>query len=135
MKEKLKCRLYIGFLTSFFLYSMVIYMLPMETRGGQSSTLLAGKAIWQQKNCGACHQLYGLGGFLGPDITNVYSTPEKGPEYIKVFVKAGTPVMPSFDLSDAEVESLLLFLQHVDASGQSDPKIFKRNLDGTIERE
>ncbi len=133
MKEKLKYALHIILLLSFFMYSTMVYKLPLKTVVGQSHDMMAGKAIWQKKNCGACHQLYGLGGFLGPDITNVYSAPGKGPEYIKAFVKTGTQVMPSFNLSDAEFESLLSFLQHIDASGISDPKIFKRHWDGTIE--
>ena len=118
-------------LLAFLMYSFAVYRAPHEMTPGPTDALLAGKKIWQSKNCGACHQLYGQGGFLGPDITNVYST--KGPEYIKAFVKAGTPVMPSFKLSDAEIESLISFLQHTDASGVSDPRIFKYNWNGTIE--
>jgi hypothetical protein len=41
--------------------------------------------------------------------------------------------MPSFELDENEMDNLLAFLQHVDASGKSDPKNFRRNLDGTIE--
>ena len=30
-----------------------------------------GQQIYQQSNCMACHQFYGLGGYMGPDLTNV----------------------------------------------------------------
>ncbi|MCZ6597955.1 MAG: hypothetical protein O7B99_09975, partial [Planctomycetota bacterium] len=30
----------------------------------------AGLAVWRENNCQACHQVYGFGGFHGPDLTN-----------------------------------------------------------------
>ena len=30
----------------------------------------AGRALWHDHNCQTCHQIYGFGGFLGPDVTN-----------------------------------------------------------------
>lgn len=89
--------------------------------------------IWQNKNCGACHQIYGLGGFLGPDLTNTYSAVGKGPLYISAFVENGTPVMPSFQFQEHEMNALLQYMRHVDASGKSDPKQFKISNYGTIE--
>jgi nitric oxide reductase subunit C len=112
---------------------MFIYTQPVVVASQTSADPVMGKMIWQERNCSACHQLYGLGGFLGPDLTNVYSATGKGPLYIKVFVRSGTTVMPSFDLSDKELEHLAAFLAHVDASGKADPKTFKRNVSGTIE--
>jgi nitric oxide reductase subunit C len=89
-----------------------------------------GKQIWQSKNCASCHQLYGLGGHLGPDLTNVYS--KRQAAYISSFLKTGTQVMPNFHLSDAEIEALLAFFEYTDKSGVSDPKSFELNVDGTI---
>ena len=53
---------------------------------------------------------------MGPDLTNVISN--RGPAYARVFVSAGSRRMPDFDLSDAEVESLIEFLEFVDGSGR-----------------
>lgn len=94
---------------------------------------MQGKMIWQEKNCTACHQIYGLGGFLGPDLTNIYSVEGKGPVYIRAFVTAGNPTMPSFQLKEEELTALVEYLRHVDSSGKADPKEFKVNYDGTIE--
>lgn len=129
----MKHKLFAGLLFSFSAYSMFVYTQPAHKYDREISGAEAGKIIWQQNNCVACHQIYGLGGFLGPDLTNVYSAESKGPEYIKAFVRGGTNVMPAFDLSETELEQLVSFLEHVDASGKADPKNFRRNLNGTIE--
>lgn len=132
MKENYKYGLYAGLLLSFSAYTLFVYTQPMDVSHQTSTDPVLGKMIWQEKNCTACHQFYGLGGFLGPDLTNVYSAPGKGPEYIKAFVRSGTTVMPAFDLSESELDKLVSFLEHVDASGEADPKKFNRNLNGTI---
>lgn len=75
--------------------------------------------MWQSKNCQACHQLYGLGGYMGPDLTNIISDSIKGPAYASAFIQSGTAKMPKFNLSAAEVNELLAFLTWVDQSGQS----------------
>ena len=73
----------------------------------------AGKMVWQQYNCNACHQVYGLGGYLGPDLTNVYSN--RGSEYIQAFLKNGTGSMPQFHLTETETSLLLSFLKEIDS--------------------
>ena len=57
-----------------------------------SETILStnGKLIWQKYNCQSCHQIYSLGGYLGPDLTNVYSKYNKSEEVLKHFFKGGT---------------------------------------------
>lgn len=76
-----------------------------------------GMDVWQRSNCTACHQLYGLGGYMGPDLTNVHSA--KGEARIRTFVRYGTGRMPAHDLSDGELDALVAFLAWVDASGRS----------------
>lgn len=76
-----------------------------------------GQTIWQKNNCNNCHQLYGLGGYLGPDLTNIYSNPKKGPQYIKAMLKSGIKSMPEFKFSNQETEALLTFLKEVDKTG------------------
>jgi nitric oxide reductase subunit C len=53
---------------------------------------------------------------MGPDLTNVISA--KGDAYARAFISSGTVRMPDFDLSDAEVDSLVDFLEFVDGSGR-----------------
>lgn len=102
----------------FIIYTISIYLFGTKKEQlPPSEQALAGWHIWQEKNCQGCHQLYGLGGYMGPDLTNTFS--EKGPEYIKVFSKFGSGRMPVFNLSDSEANHVNAFLQWVDKSGKS----------------
>jgi nitric oxide reductase subunit C len=112
-------------------YSLFLYSaLPAKNQYNEVAD--SGKLTWQKYNCNACHQVYGLGGYLGPDITNVYSA--KGAAYIRAFLKTGTNIMPDFHLSEKEINDLTSFMQAIDASGRSDPKTFILHDNGTIEQ-
>ena len=80
---------------------------------------LAGWKTWQAKNCQSCHQIYGLGGYLGPDLTNVARDTAKKEIYLRTFIKYGTGRMPNFHLNDSEVNNLIAFLYWIDKSGKS----------------
>lgn len=119
-------------LMAFLSYTAFLYTnLPVK-KNSATKQEDAGKLVWQKYNCNACHQVYGLGGYLGPDLTNVYS--KRGPAYIQAFLKTGTGAMPQFHLSDKETGAVLSFLKDIDSSGKSDPKTFTLNYDGTIEQ-
>jgi nitric oxide reductase subunit C len=79
--------------------------------------VVAGRNIWQQHNCQACHQLYGLGGYMGPDLTNTIS--KKGEKSAAIFIKYGTGRMPDLHLSDSDVQNLIAYLTWIDKSGES----------------
>lgn len=102
----------------FGFYNFMIY--TGDDSGHQkrlSDKALKGQELWQQNNCFSCHQLYGLGGYLGPDLTNVYSAENKGAEYIKAFLNSGIKAMPKFHFTDEEKEVIVTFLKEVDESG------------------
>ncbi|NOQ72858.1 MAG: c-type cytochrome [Crocinitomix sp.] len=103
----------------FATYNLVLYLQPTSgsTAPLMSETALEGEKIWQENNCTACHQLYGLGGYLGPDLTNIISHPYKGSGYAKAFFNSGVSSMPKFDFSETEKEALVQFLEHVDRTG------------------
>ncbi len=79
--------------------------------------VVTGRDIWQKQNCQTCHQLYGLGGYMGPDLTNIISL--KGEKSAVIFIKYGTGKMPNLQLSDTEVQHLIAYLSWVDKSGVS----------------
>ncbi len=116
----------------FCVYTVILYSKNAEYPNTYGTSSDRGKRIWQEKNCIACHQIYGLGGYLGPDLTNTYS--EKGKNYIMAFLKSGTQVMPDFNLSQTEINDLTEYLKSIDASGTGRPGQLKINYDGTIEQ-
>jgi nitric oxide reductase subunit C len=115
-------RLWIALFTTFLIYTAFVYTScdPGKPEVAHpSSQIVAGWNTWQQKNCQTCHQLYGLGGYMGPDLTNVASDPLKSTQYLFTFIRYGTGKMPNFNLSDTEINNLVAFLKWVDKSGQS----------------
>lgn len=115
-------------ITAFSIYNFTIY--TSKSNYGTihlSERAVNGENVWLKYNCNSCHQLYGLGGYLGPDLTNVYSAKGKGEIFIKAMVNSGIKVMPKFNLSDKEKDDLVQFLKEVDQTGYSP------NTNATIE--
>ena len=108
----------VSLISLFIVYNVIIYT-QKSASSAVSMTIEArqGEQIWQNNNCTSCHQLYGLGGYLGPDLTNVISNPEKGSNYVKAFLNSGVKSMPEFNFSENEKDLLVEFLSHVDKTG------------------
>lgn len=122
MKKTVDTRFYIGFITLlisvFGLYNFTIYTKENSKHTAVlSQKAIEGEMLWQQNNCFSCHQLYGLGGYLGPDLTNVFSTKGKGSDYIKAYLNSGIKTMPHFNFSEKEKQAIVTFLEEVDQSG------------------
>ena len=75
-----------------------------------------GVRLWRSRNCAACHALYGLGGHLGPDLTNVIS--RRGRPYAAYVLSAGKGRMSAYALTESEGDALLDYLESFDALGQ-----------------
>lgn len=134
---KLKARHTFFILSALFLiYSFSIYLKPLSVNDDtkfNKDIAAKGRLVWQNYNCQSCHQLYGLGGYLGPDLTNFISNPQKGETLLRAMVKTGTKQMPAFNLSENEMQELIEFLKSTDASGNADPRAFARTNFGMIE--
>ncbi|MBC5774729.1 cytochrome c [Pontibacter sp. KCTC 32443] len=98
----------------------------------QQELALQGKHIWQKHNCSACHQFYGLGGYIGPDVTNVMSAKGKGESYVRAVLQNGTATMPDFNLSVKDVDALVAFLIEADKTGKSGREHFLADNFGQI---
>lgn len=118
------------FITSNFF----VYRSNAEVRKAEPLSRAAeqGQDLYQRHNCTACHQFYGLGGYLGPDLTNVWSAPNKGPDYIKAMLNSGVKSMPVFQFSDAEKEQLVAYLEAIDRTGTYPNREAKINLLGWV---
>ena len=127
--------IYVLLVMLFLVYSFSIYIKPsysIDLGKNDVNEAAQGRLVWQKYNCQTCHQLYGLGGYLGPDLTNVYSS--KGDTIIRAMLATGSASMPSFNLSNAELNSLIAFFKQTDASGQADYKSFSILPNGMIEQ-
>lgn len=75
-----------------------------------------GKRVWEREACMVCHSIFGLGGHLGPDLTNTVRL--RGDTYLRHVIRNGVARMPSNDrLTDEEVAALIAYLHYVDALG------------------
>lgn len=115
-----KIIIFISLFCSYLVYSSIVY-----TKGTEASTvavnsgaasILNGKKLFQKYNCISCHQLYGLGGYLGPELTNACSDPARGELYMRAFLQAGGTRMPNFHFSAEEVDDIISYLKYVDAT-------------------
>jgi nitric oxide reductase subunit C len=79
-----------------------------------------GLAVWRGNNCQACHQIYGFGGFLGPDLTNRVTEATPDAEF-RAVLDDGARQMPAFRMPAADQEAVLAFLRAVNRTGQSQP--------------
>jgi nitric oxide reductase subunit C len=107
-------------LVSFSVYSFIIY-----TKGTESHIILnekelglvkEGKQIYQQYNCMSCHQIYGLGGYLGPELTTAFSDKHRGEDFMRAFLKSGGRRMPDFKFKPDQIDALISYLKYVDST-------------------
>lgn len=82
----------------------------------QQALIDEGKQLYQQYNCAACHQLYGLGGYLGPELTTAYSDKGRGEGYMRALLISGGQRMPNFHFSNTQVDALIAYLKYVDTT-------------------
>ena len=103
----------------FITYNISLYTQNISSISAhlQSETALKGAHLWQENNCTACHQIYGLGGYLGPDLTNIASNPDKGLDYAIAFFNSGIKSMPQFHFTTEEKDHLATFLNEIDQTG------------------
>ncbi len=117
---------------AFIPYSAYVYTRGTEASNNapMSGEARYGQQLFQEHNCIACHQFYGLGGYMGPDLTNVVSN--RGSAYARAFLMSGTQRMPNFDLSDSELDALVAFLEFVDTTGRYPADEYQVNWFGTV---
>lgn len=111
-----KLLILIVLITFFGVYNYWVYKNSQPlSKPGLTQLALEGQQLWQDNNCNSCHQFYGLGGYLGPDLTNVYST--KGEAYIHAILNSGISTMPQFNFNDEDKQKIITFLKEVDNTG------------------
>lgn len=77
-----------------------------------SADALAGRELWHANACQVCHQIYGQGGFLGPDLTNASSRVDDA--RLARLLKEGSGQMPVFGFTDEQVAHVAAYLKALD---------------------
>ncbi len=112
--------IFISLFVVFVIYSFAVYTKGTDKKIIYSSIgqerINKGKEIFQQYNCISCHQLYGLGGYLGPELTTAWSDKHRGAALMKAFLLNGAIRMPKYNFNEYEIKSLLSFLRYVDST-------------------
>ncbi len=129
-----------AFVFSLMVSLFLVYSFSIYTRGNEkdqsaheiNDTVAKGRLVWQKYNCQSCHQLYGLGGFLGPDLTNLMATPTKNKIFLNAMLLSGIKQMPVFTLSNEELNDLFDFLTDVNKTGKASPSSFEVLPNGMI---
>lgn len=78
-----------------------------------------GKLVYQKYNCTACHQIFGLGGYLGPELTTTMSQEGKGEILANAFLSGGTARMPNLHMQQQEISDVIEYLKYVDQIAQA----------------
>ncbi len=127
--------IFAAFLVSFVFYSAYVYtagtVAPHVSQ--KDDAVSRGQQAFQDYNCIACHQFYGLGGYMGPDLTNVIS--KRGAAYARVFIANGTTAMPKLGLSEQETDDVVAYLAFVDSTGTYPPENYEVTWYGTVSQE
>ena len=120
---------------TFALYSAYVYTMGTEAAHlpPMSDAARHGQQVFQQYNCVACHQFYGLGGYMGPDLTNVVSN--RGEAYARAFIAAGTNTMPNLGLADDEIDAVVAYLGFVDKTGTYPAENYEVQWYGVVAQE
>lgn len=118
-----KVILFLILFACYALYSFAVYTKGTEITyspiAEQNEKTIKGKMLWQEKNCTSCHQLFGLGGYLGPELTNEMSRAGKGKLYVSFILEQGLNRMPNFHFTQDERENLIAFLEYVDKASKT----------------
>ena len=97
-------------------YSSWVYTKATSAAGTMNVQEQSGKKLWQKLNCTSCHQIFGLGGYLGPELTTVISDPKRGEVYARAFLQNGGTRMPNFHFKTEEIDELIAYLKYIDSN-------------------
>jgi nitric oxide reductase subunit C len=102
-----------------------------------SAAALEGQTLWRRHNCQSCHQIYGFGGFLGPDLTNAAGRMTR--EHLDEILTLGRAPMPAFEFTSAEIGAIEAYLQALDTTGvgqaRRTPPVDREQLALAIDRQ
>ena len=94
----------------FAIQSALVYMDDVDLV--LSEEAVEGRKIFHEQSCQVCHQLWGQGGFLGPDLTNAASRVDE--TRLVSLLTVGSGQMPAFDMTPEQIGAMKAFLEEID---------------------
>ncbi|MCZ6869074.1 MAG: c-type cytochrome [Gammaproteobacteria bacterium] len=79
-----------------------------------SKQAIEGRRLFHEESCQVCHQLWGQGGFLGPDLTNSASRVDE--TRLASLLTVGSGQMPALHLEKEQIAAMRAFLEELDRS-------------------
>ncbi len=124
LKIKTRKVLLCSLLASFCIQSSLVYFDDTADKKAPLSSLAReGQKIWLANNCQSCHQIYGFGGFLGPDLTNAAKRLTEN--RLANILTEGSAQMPAYHFGSVEQNALMSFFQEIDKTGHGLPSLNK----------
>ena len=80
-----------------------------------SEQAIEGRRLFHERACQVCHQLWGQGGFLGPDLTNSASRVDE--TRLASLLTVGSGQMPALHFDQTQIAAMGAFLQELDRAG------------------
>ena len=77
-----------------------------------SEDAVEGRKLFHDGSCQVCHQLWGQGGFLGPDLTNAASRVDQ--TRLVSLLTVGSGQMPAFEYDKTQIAHMRAFLEEID---------------------
>ena len=95
---------------SFVVQTGLVYLDDVDIQLSQEA--VEGRKLFHEGSCQVCHQLWGQGGFLGPDLTNAASRVDE--TRLVSLLTVGSGQMPAFDFDERQIGYLSTFLEEID---------------------
>ena len=91
----------------------VLFLGSLGFAQGGKALVEKGQKIYTEKKCSMCHKIEGVGGKIGPDLSDVGS--KRDAEWIKGFLKDPKSVIPEtkqppFKGTDEELDAVVAYL-------------------------
>ena len=94
----------------FVLQTGLVYSDPVDIT--LSDEAVEGRKLFHRHSCQVCHQLWGQGGFLGPDLTNAGSRVDE--TRLSSLLTVGSGQMPAMHFTSSEIAAIRAFLTEID---------------------
>ncbi len=106
---------------------------PARPAGEATQQVAVGRSVYNQINCGYCHSINGVGGTIGPDLTNIGG--ELSPQAIAGYLQNPHAMIPKslhpkLEFTQEEMQALISYLETLGAkvsyTAQA-PGLFQKN--------